>query len=212
MAFTCSVCEKCFTRKDSLTRHQQNCTATTIDKPYHCTSCPATYTQKHVSNNTLLPSTAHYLTVYHAPPAHIHSPIQTTSTIINNFTPHPNITSAHHVPVPSSVSTLSAYTKNHASRGESVQPPPLYQHHQNDKGVVGSHLSGQLYGTTLRYTPDGLWTGTGHFRTIEHLNTRRRLYLHSRPSYHQILLHPQSHLPESRRSYRHHQPGHLLPI
>ena len=62
------------------------------------------------------------------------------------------------------------------------------------------------------YTPDGLLTGMGHFRTIEHLNTRRRVYLHSRPSYHQILLHPQNHLPESRRSYRHHQHGHLLPI
>ena len=119
--------------------------------PLYIMSCHL-HTEATSHNNTLLPSTPHYLTVYHAPPAHIHSPIQTTSTIINNYTTPPNITSAHHVPVPSSVSTLYAYTKNHASRGESVQPPPLYQHHQNDKGVVGSHLSGQLYGTTPLYT------------------------------------------------------------
>ena len=143
MAFTCSVCEKSYTSKGHLARHQKRCT-TIIDKPFHCTSCPASYT----SNRRL----QQHITAIHST---LHDRLSCSTCshpFADNYTTPPNITSAHHVPVPSSVSTLSAYTKNHASQDESVQPPPLYQHHQNDKGVVGSHLSGQLYGTTLLYT------------------------------------------------------------
>ena len=37
-------CEKSYTRRDNLQRHQHNCTATILNK-FTCTSCPATYAQ-----------------------------------------------------------------------------------------------------------------------------------------------------------------------
>ena len=80
MAFTCSVCEKSYTSKGHLARHQKRCTAT-IDKPFHCTSCPATYTQKHhltpshiTAIHTTLPDRLSCSTCSHpfADPNHLH--------------------------------------------------------------------------------------------------------------------------------------------
>ena len=132
MTFVCSVCEKSFTRRANCNVTRRNVPPPSSTNLYAHHVSPHSHI-KNASINTLPPSTPHYLTDSYVPPVHIHSPIQITSIITNNSIPHPNITSAHCVLVPSSVSTLSAYTKNHASLGESVQPPPLYQHHQIDK-------------------------------------------------------------------------------
>ena len=137
---------------------------------------------KNASINTLPPSTSHYLTDSHVPPVHIHSPIQI------NLHHHQQLhtTTKHHICSLCSrafirLDSLRLHQKSCEAKASSPHPSTNTTKATNGWWVRTCPVCSteQCYVTT-----DGLWTGTGHFRSTTNINTRRRLHLHSRSPLH----------------------------